>query len=334
MLKALWAIMIFLVVILIHELGHFTVAKLVGIKVNEFSIGMGPKIFQRKKGETQYTLRLLPIGGYVAMEGEEDSSDDPRSFSNAPVLSRILVVIAGAIMNFILAIVVFSIVGYGIGSPSTKVEEVMKDSPAEIAGILAGDRVVKIDGVDIDSWEDIVNNIENSQGKLRVSVEKENGEIKEVGLETEKIDGRNIIGIVPKSERKPGSAISIGFKTTWDMVKQMFGFLGMLFKGEVGTESLSGPVGVVKAIGDAAEMGIYNVLMFLGLISVNLGFFNLLPIPALDGSKVVFLIIEAIRGKAIDPNKEGMIHFVGFALLMTLMLFVTYKDIVAIKLLK
>lgn len=327
------AIFIFLMVVLIHELGHFTVAKLVGIRVNEFSIGMGPKLFQRKKGETEYTLRLLPIGGYVKMEGEDESSDDPRSFNNVSVLSRIGVVVAGAVMNFLLAIVVLSIASYGIGMPTNgnTIDGTTPDSPAELAGLKLGDTITRINGQITGSWEMIVNSINKSDpnNEIIIDVERDgNSEILSIKPIVE--DGRTIIGIMPHLEKSISSAIRGGFEKTGIFLKLMFEFVSMIFKGKVSTDDLSGPVGVVREIGVAAQLGIYSVLYILGFISINLGFFNLLPIPALDGSRVIFLLIELVRGKPMDPNKEGFIHFIGFVLLISLMLVVTYKDIIKI----
>lgn len=331
MLTAIAAIFVFLMVVLIHEFGHFAVAKYVGIKVNEFSIGMGPKLFQRKKGETEYTLRLLPIGGYVKMEGEDESSNDPRSFNNVSVLSRIGVVVAGALMNFLLAIVVLSIVSYGAGMPTNdnSIDGTIPASPAELAGLKQGDKIVSINNIGTDNWDKIVTSINTSEhGKeIQVNVERD-GQNTIIMVKPTVEDGRTIIGIIPHSEKSIPSAIKGGFAKTGMFLKLMFEFVGMIFKGKVSTNDLSGPVGVVREIGVAAKLGIFNVLYILGFISINLGFFNLLPIPALDGSRVIFLLIELVRGKPIDPDKEGFIHFVGFVLLISLMLIVTYKDII------
>lgn len=332
MSTAIAAIFIFLMVVLIHELGHFAVAKFVGIRVNEFSIGMGPKLFQRQRGETEYTLRLLPIGGYVKMEGEDESSEDPKSFNNAPVLSRIGVVVAGAIMNFLLAIIVLTIVSYGAGMATTQIEETQIGSPAESAGIVEGDRILRINGETTNTWEDIVNSINNSDpnSNMELDIQRDQDLVVRVSVKPIVQEGRTIIGISPYMEQSISSAIRGGFAKTGTFLKLMFEFISMLFKGKVSTNDLSGPVGVVREIGVAAELGFYNVLFLLGFISVNLGFFNLLPIPALDGSRIIFLLIELVRGKPMDPNKEGFVHFIGFILLIGLMIIVTYKDIIKI----
>ncbi len=333
MLTAIAAIFVFLLVVVIHEGGHFSVAKLVGIKVNEFAIGMGPKLFQKRKGETIYTLRALPIGGYVKMEGEDEDSDDPRGFSKVSVWSKIAVVSAGAIMNFVLAIVVLSIVAFSLGLPTTTIEEVLVDSPAMEYGVLPSDKILSIDGVEINEWNEIVDTINSSETSKMLNIDVlRDGEIISLQVKPVVDDKRVVIGIVPKSERSFFKSIEAGFKDTWYFLKLMFNFIAMLFQGQVSTNDLAGPVGVINEIGNQAKMGFLNLLYILGFISVNLGFFNLLPIPALDGSRIVFLLIEAIRGKPVDPKKEGFIHFLGFVFLISLMLLVTYKDLIRINL--
>ena len=330
MLTAIAAVFVFLMVILFHEFGHFIIAKSVGVKVNEFSIGMGPKIFQKQKGETKYSVRALPIGGYVSMEGEDENSDDPRRFNKVPAISRIAVVVAGATMNFILAIIVLSIVSFNVGMPTTIVLETLDDSPAKSAGIQREDRIVKINNIEMKNWDSIVNEINNSSPDedMKVTVLR-NGDIKDFTLKPEvSNDNRVIIGIVPTTEKTFISAIKGGLQKTGSMLMLMFDFIKMVFSGKVSTKDLSGPVGVIYTIGEAAKYGFTNLLYLMGFISINLGFFNLLPLPALDGSRIVFLFLEIIRGKAIDPDKEGFIHFIGFVLLILLMLTVTYSDII------
>ncbi len=330
MLTVIAAIFVFLMVILFHEFGHFIIAKMVGIKVNEFSIGMGPKILQKTKGETKYTIRILPIGGYVSMEGEDESSDDPRSFNNVSPLSRIAVVAAGAIMNFILAIIVFSIVSYSVGMPSTTVYKTLKGSPAEEIGILSGDQIISINGKEINSWDEISEEISKSNPEEYMNIVLlRDGEAIKYTLKPEiNEENRVIIGIQPEFEKSFLLAIKGGFQKTGYVLKLMFEFIKMAFRGKVSTQDLSGPVGVIYTIGKTAKYGIVELLYLLGFISVNLGFFNLLPIPALDGSRIVFLVIEMVRGKPIDPEKEGFIHFIGFVLLIALMIVVTYSDII------
>lgn len=329
MLTAIWAILIFLIVILIHELGHFIVAKSVGIKVNEFAIGMGPKIFQKQKGETKYTLRLLPIGGYVSMEGEDEDSADPRSFNMVPVGKRIAVVLAGAIMNFALAIIILSGIYISFGTPSTTVGQLIEGSPAYTSNLEVGDRIVSIDGVKISSWDDISKSISRSEPNKLLNLEVvRNGENVDLEISPVEDKGKTVIGIVPKNEKNFIKGIKEGFLNTGRVVMLMFDFIASAFRGNVSLNDFSGPVGVVNEIGKAAKTGIYDIMFMLAFININLGFFNLLPIPALDGGRAFFLFIELLRGKPINPEKEGFVHFVGFVLLMSLMLVVTFKDII------
>ncbi|MDX9917348.1 MAG: RIP metalloprotease RseP [Gudongella sp.] len=333
MQTAIAAIFVFLLVVLLHELGHFTVAKLVGIKVNEFSIGMGPKLLQVTKGETVYSLRALPVGGYVKMEGEDENSDDPRSFSNSSVLARIATIAAGAFMNFVLAIIVLSIVAFNVGTPTTTISETIENSPAAVYGLESGDRIATINGTEILKWQDIIDTINKygADSSIIVEVERDNSLV-DYEIQPVEENGRVVIGIYPQYEHKAGTSIKAGFEDTGYFVKLMFEFLRMLFQGRVSTDDLAGPVGVITEVGNAARDGLMTLLYILGFISVNLGFFNLLPIPALDGSRIIFLLIELVRGKPLDPKKEGFIHMLGFIFLISLMLIVTYKDIIRINL--
>jgi len=332
MITAIAAIFVFLMVILFHEFGHFIAAKSVGIKVNEFSIGMGPKIFQRQKGETKYSIRLLPIGGFVSMEGEDEKSEDPRSFNRAKPWARIITVAAGAIMNFVLAVIVLIIVSYNIGTPTTTVLETIENSPAERVGIQSGDIVKSINGVNVDDWNSIVDRISNSNPDKEMIVRViRGGETIDFKLKPtiSEEDNRVIIGIgiIPKYEKSISAAIAGGLSEAGHMFQIMFEFIKGIFRGKVNARDLSGPVGVIYTIGEAAKYGVINLLYLMGFISVNLGVFNLFPLPALDGSRIVFILIEVIRGKPINPEKEGYVHFIGFILLMLLMAVVTYTDI-------
>lgn len=325
---ALAVIFVFLMVIVLHEFGHFIVAKLVGIKVNEFSVGMGPRIFHKKKGETDYSIRALPIGGYVKMEGEDENSSDPRSFNNKPVGSRIAVVAAGAIMNFVLAIIVFAVVAYIVGRPTNVIDKTIENSPAYEAGLKSGDKIVAINDKAINSWDSIsegINSTEEGQ-EVKISILR-NSQKSDYYLKPKVEDGRMIIGIYPAYEKSISYSAKSGFETTGSILKLMFKIPSMIYNKQLTSKDVSGPVGIIYTIGEAAKYGFANVLYIMGFISVNLGFFNLLPIPALDGSRILFLIIEFFRGKPINPEKEGFIHFVGFVALILLMIFVTYSDI-------
>lgn len=330
MITLISSLVVFLLVVMLHEFGHFTVAKLSGIKVNEFSIGMGPKLFQKQKGETAYSLRALPIGGYVAMEGEEERSHDPRSFNNAPILKRMAVVLAGAFMNFILAFlaftIIFSIVGYG----SNEIDTVIKDSPAEIAGIKAGDKIIEIDKIktkDIYEINALIRDKKDEEINLKIN---RNGENLEINLKPKYSEENKmyLIGITSKLKHSFFKSIELGAKRTGEMSLMILKSLKMIFDGSFKMEYLSGPVGVVQMIGSESSKGFLNFLQILALISVNLGVFNLLPIPALDGGKFLFLLIEALRGKPINEKFEQGLSLIGISILFSLMIYVTiFNDI-------
>ncbi|MTI48029.1 MAG: RIP metalloprotease RseP [Firmicutes bacterium] len=332
MVTALAAIFVFLIIVLVHELGHFTVAKLVGVKVHEFAIGMGPRLFKFGKGETEYSLRALPIGGYVRMEGEDEESTDARSITNQPVLARIAVFAAGAIMNFLLAIVIFSLIAFNVGAITTTVDKLDESLPAYQSGMRAGDKIINIDGENIGSWEEIVTLINMSNGEeIKVTVDREGAtktfNIKPVVEETDAEGNNIIIGIYPRVSRSFGDIIKAGIQKTFFFVGLMFEFIGRLFHGNVGANDVAGPVGVISLVGEAAQYGFLNLLNIAGFLSINLGFINLLPIPALDGSRIMFGLIELVRRKPIDQEKEGFIHFIGFIFLLGLIVFITYIDV-------
>ncbi|MBF8983055.1 RIP metalloprotease RseP [Lutibacter sp. B2] len=323
------AFLIFGILVLFHEFGHFGVAKLVGIKVHEFSIGMGYRILRFKGKETEYSLRILPIGGYVKMEGEDEASSDENSFNNKPLWARILVIIAGPVMNFILAILLFSISFYAMGFPTTTMNKVTPNFPAELAGIKSGDQIVSINDTSVHRWNDIVNYIgERKENNLKVKVVRDGKEkemvVKPIYDETTK---RIMIGISPKFEKSFIKSISASFDNVYVMIKEMCGFFKKLFGGKASANDVVGPIGIIHLVGKVAKTNIYNVLGFAAMISINLGVVNMLPIPALDGGRLIFLIIEGIIGRPLDPEKEGIIHFTGFVLLMGLMVFMVYKDV-------
>lgn len=324
-LTTVTSVVVFLLVILIHEFGHFIIAKTVGIQVNEFSIGMGPKLYSKKSEETLYSIRALPIGGYVAMEGEDEESNNPRSFSNSSVGKRLAVVVAGAIMNFFLAFVVLFIIGMMLGTPVNKIGGFVEPSNAKEVGLEVGDKIVAIDGVETNSWEEVIENINKTDSKsLEITVQRNNEDLKyDVNRDSE---GK--IGIMRGAERSVLGSLKYGFTTMKLLLNEMIKFLGRLFTGKVSINEVSGPVGIIREIGSAARTSIINVMMLLAFININVGFFNLLPIPALDGSKVVLLVIESIRKKPIPVEKEGLINLIGFIFLIGLLIVVTFKDII------
>lgn len=339
-MKIIIAILIFSLLIIFHELGHFLLAKKNGIHVNEFCLGLGPTVVGFTKGETKYSLHLLPFGGACMMEGEDAESDDERAFGKKSVWARISVVAAGPIFNFIMALV-FSIILMGcVGYDKPVLSGVMEGYPAEEAGIEAGDTIVKLNHKSIHFWREINFYLYSHPGEeLKVTYERE-GERYETTL-TPKYDEENgayYAGFYGGGEKTKGNVIEtlqygVYYVKYW--IDVTFESLKMLVTGQVGVQDMSGPVGIVKTIGDTYEQskasGVFyifvNMLNISILLSANLGVMNLLPIPALDGGRLVFLIIEAIRGKKIDPDKEGMVHFIGMACLMLLMVVVMFSDI-------
>ncbi|MBR5741070.1 MAG: RIP metalloprotease RseP [Firmicutes bacterium] len=326
MLTAIYAILIFCLIIFVHEFGHFAAAKACGIRVNEFALGMGPRLIHHKGKETEFSLRLLPIGGYNKIEGEDEDSDDPRAFNNASVGKRILVVVAGALMNFLTCIVILIIVYGTVGFASTTIGETIDGLPAAEAGLEAGDTILSIDGKDVNVWTDVQTYTQAGEDALTVVVLRDGKELTlTVPLVTE--DGRKVMGIRSLIKHDLGLAIREGFTGTWSMAKEMYQFVGGLFVGKGSLDDVAGPVGIVSVISEQAKTGFLNVLYLTAIISLNLGIINLLPLPALDGGRLVFLLINLITGKKVSTKVEGTIHGIGMILLLALMAFILVKDV-------
>ncbi|MBS4211848.1 MULTISPECIES: RIP metalloprotease RseP [Neobacillus] len=407
-------IVIFGALVFFHELGHFIFAKRAGILCREFAIGMGPKVFSHQKGETTYTIRLLPIGGFVRMAGEdpemveikpgyrigllfdkngqatklilnnkekypncriveveyadiekdliikgypEDDDENlqtftihpkavivengvasqiaplDRQFASKTLGQRFMAIFAGPMMNFVLAFVVFIIIALLQGVPTNdpKLGEITSDGAAKAAGLQKGDIVQSIDGSEISSWSDVVEIIrKNPNEKLDFSIVRNGKEMDISVTPNEKtVEGKKmgIIGVYSPVEKSPVQAVTAGAKETYFWTTQIFVMLGKLVTGQFSIDALSGPVGIYVSTDEVAKSGIFYLMKWAGILSINLGIMNLLPIPALDGGRLMFFAVEAVRGKPIDRQKEGMVHFIGFALLMLLMLVVTWNDI-------
>ena len=328
LLTAFWAILIFCLLIFVHEFGHFITAKAVGIRVNEFAIGMGPVIFKKKKGDTEYSLRIFPIGGYVKMEGEEDHSDDPSSFNNKPTWAKALVVIAGSIMNLITTIVILSMLFFFLGFPTSTIKDVSAGNPAMTAGILSGDKIVKINEENIKTWDDVVSGISNSKGdSINITVNRNNENILIETKVSKDDSGRRIIGITPATEKNPLHALYLGLTGTFEMAKMMLVYLGQLLTGHGSSKDLMGPVGIVSTIGDFARKGFVYLANLTALISLNLAIVNMLPFPALDGGRLTFMLVRKFTGKVITDEIENKIHFAGLMLLFSLMIWITIQDV-------
>lgn len=326
----IYAIIIFCLLIFVHELGHFIVAKACGVKVNEFAIGMGPAIFKKQKGETLYAVRLFPIGGFCAMEGEDEDSEDDRAFNNKPAWQRVLVLTAGSFMNLLTAVVLMIVIAFVVGQATTTVNEVLDDSPAYRAGMMSGDRIVEVDGTAVDEWNDVITYIgESSRDTADIVVERDGAQqTLTAALEYNKESGRNKIGITPEMKHSVAGSVGSGMKNTWNMTVMMYKVIKQLFTGDVSVSELSGPVGIVYAVNQSAKAGVIYVVYLASLLSLNLAIMNMLPFPALDGGRLLFLLIRKITGKRITDAIEGKIHFIGIILLMVLMVYVTWNDIV------
>lgn len=327
------AILAFSLLIIIHELGHFTLAKLNGVKVHEFSLGMGPKIFGIKGKETEYLIKAFPIGGYVKMEGENEESDDPRSFTNKTPWQKLSIVSAGAIMNLILAVVLFAIVGASDGYLLPKINKIVPNSAAMNAGMQVGDEITKVNKVKIDRWDEFLNVIYTSKGEsMNIEVLRDS-KIEKITLKPvlDLKENRYMVGIGVSGELKklnPGEAVVYGFSQTISTTKQMIGVLGSLFKGEVSADEVGGPITIIRVSTMFAEAGVIKLMFFTAFLSVQLGIFNIIPFPALDGGWIFILLFEIISGKKLDEKKVAAVNYAGFMLLMAFMVFIVIKDIV------
>lgn len=336
-LTIIGAIIIFSIIIFVHELGHFIAAKAFGVNVLEFAIGMGPVIWKKKGKETLYSIRAVPMGGFCKMEGEDEDTGTERAFSRKKPLPKIIILCAGASMNILLGflmvtvIVSTSTVKNG-GVASTVVETVNPEAQAA-QFLQPGDKIVKVNDTTVHIKRDISFELSNSGGGESTLEFIRNGERhseKFIPMEIKnddnsvyyaigfnvRTDSTNILNILHESL----------FQTIW-MVKLVFVSLGMLLGGKASVSDMSGPVGVVSAMNTAAQSGWLNFLFFAAFLTVNIGVMNLLPLPALDGGRTVFALIELISGKAVPAGKEGIVHLVGFVLLIGLMIFVTWNDI-------
>lgn len=415
MQTAIAFILIFGLLVFFHEFGHFLFAKRAGIMVREFAIGMGPKIYGKTHGETIYTIRLLPIGGYVRMAGEDmdgaelqpgyrvglivdednvvkkiifnqnnkqlpdllflevehaDLEKDlfvegydeeeklvrynvardcmlvengketliapyDRQFNAKTVGQRTMTIFAGPLFNFILAFIIYMLIGLIHGVPTYEpiITEVVENDPAAQAGMLAGDKVVGIDGQVVKKWQDLTAIVQDHPGEdITVTVDR-NGQQVNLNMKVKEIEEKGKkqgqIGVRYESPREfnPLKAVVYGAQETYNMTVNIFKLLGMLITGKFTIDALSGPVGIYKATEQVTQYGFFYLMNWAAMLSINLGIMNLLPLPALDGGRLLFFGFEAVRGKPIDRQKEGLVHFVGIVLLMILMVVVTWNDI-------
>ena len=371
------AIFVFGLLVLVHELGHFMVAKLTGMRVDEFAIGFGPKLWSRKYGETLYAIRAVPLGGFNRIAGmdyeiiermgneAEEKADDggresgwrryipsvnrenvvmvpddegagERAYFRRPIWARMLMVLAGSFMNFILPLFIFFGIFYfsGVATPSPEpvIGAVMAEKPAAMAGLRQGDRILTIDGSEVTKWDDISRSIQGAEGKPFKLTYQRDGEVRSTTLipEEEPDSKRVIIGITSSADiHQPGilEAAGLAAQKVFFVLMAMVGALVQLMLGSVGAEALSGPVGIVQMTGEVANQGILPLLNFTAFLSLNLGLINLLPVPALDGGHFVMLVLEGLRGKPLGPKAMYYIQAAGVTLLVSLMIFTTFNDL-------
>jgi regulator of sigma E protease len=324
------SIFVFGFLILAHELGHYLAARLSGIKVLELAIGFGPKIIGWRKNEINYSLRLFPLGGFCRMLGEShEEVDQPDSFTRKPILQRAAVLAAGAGMNLILALIVFFVIFFfmvGVVQDDSRLGSVLSGTPAEAAGLQAGDEITAINGESVTRWTEVVGAISGRPGEEISLTVKRNGEIKQFNIVVARSPetGRGMIGITAMVQKYKFAA------SLQSSMRQFRMVLFSVYQVVTGRAPLdvAGPVGIIIVVGEVAQTGFVNLLSLTALISISLGLINLLPVPALDGGRLLFLAIEGLRGRPVDPEKEGFIHFIGFALLILLILLVTYNDLI------
>ncbi len=324
----------FLLLILIHELGHFIAAKLLGVRVNEFAIGFGPKLLKWGKGETKYALNLIPLGGYCAMEGEDEASGDKRAFCNKSAWRRFLIVVMGAIFNLVLGLVLVAVILIPEKRfTTTVVDSFHEKSVSSQYGLKEGDKIIAVDGRKIFTTYDLsyaFSNIDDSTIDITVKRDGKRLKLNNVKFASEKIENINYLTVdfyVKGQEKTVGSYITHTFDTAVSYCAVVYRSLVDLLTGRYGISAMSGPVGVTVAIGNAAKQNLMNLLPIMALITINLGLFNLLPLPALDGGRLVFILFEMIFKKQVPQKYEAIVHAVGFALLIGLMLVITFKDV-------
>lgn len=378
MVTAIVTIIMFLVMVSLHEFGHFITARLMNFRILEYAIGFGPAIWKSKKSEIQYSLRIIPFGGYCKFEGEDEKSDDPRAFSNQAVWKRIIVVAAGGIFNVILGFVLFLlIVSQTSPMVTNKVESVVAESYVAESGLMPGDEIIRINGKKVNFYNDITlyaqDFTENTECTVVVKRDGEKKELefrptkskvvysyKEDGINvSEFINGKEaentfykysdevkkdealvgkdetverlIIGFVPHQEDVTVFNVwGEAWNQTRFVVKLVYNSLWQMVTGKLGVDQMSGPVGIVKEVNTAVNSGSTSwlyVLNLTALLTINLGVFNLLPIPALDGGRLFFMLIELITRKKIPPEREGLVHGIGFMLLIALVIFISFNDI-------
>lgn len=330
-------ILVFAIVVIVHEGGHFLMAKLTGMKVDEFAVGFGPKIASFTKGETLYSLRLIPLGGYNKIAGmNRGESEDPRAFCQRPTWAKLLVIVGGALFNILLAFfiftAIFSIDGIRTFKDLPQVGSVLAESSAAHAGVAAGDRIISIDGNKVEKWSDIAALVSDKSGRVLSVVLESNGDKKMVTIiPQDNGAGRAIMGITPYMEKEDVSfvrATSLGAERCVYLLKTMVSGLADIFTGT--KAGVAGPIGVARMAGTVADSGIMALFAFIALLSLNLGLLNLLPIPLLDGGHLILILIEGISGKELPERALYYIQAVGITIIGCIFLFAMFNDLTSL----
>lgn len=332
-------------IVFFHELGHFLFAKNAGVYIYEFSIGMGPQLFKwkSKKDETMYSIRLLPIGGFVQMAGEEIDPDEnipkEKRMQSKTWLQRFSIMIAGIFFNFVLAIVLLFVVGLINGTPKkeTYIGVIDKNSSAYNAGLRENFEILQVNGKKA-STKDILSLelIANVKKEVEIKYKDANGNVEIAKFKADTVDENGTtnykygFSLINQKQRGFFSSIKYAFTKTIELIEYMFFVIWYLITGKISLTNLSGPIGIFTMVGETAKEGLINLVYLMAIISVNVGFINFLPLPAFDGGRILFLIIEKIKGSPVNPKIENIIHTVGLGLLMLLMVFITYNDILRI----
>lgn len=320
-------VVIFGLIVFVHELGHFMFAKWHKIRVEEFAMGMGKRLFGFRRGETVYALNALPIGGYVKMDGEDTVSDDPRAFSNAKPFAQFQVLVAGAMMNFALGLVALTLLFLNQGVPINAVGSTIDDMPAAAAGILAGDLIISINGHPTETWEDVTKEIKAAEQSVDIKILRQQKEVNiQFNVAIDPKSNKKVIGIMPAYEKRLGSSFQYAVKEFGSISTAILDFFRQIPTKGVDGNDVAGPLGMAQIVGDAAAAGIAPLLGLTALFSINLGIFNLLPFPALDGGRLIFVIIEMVTGKRPSKEKEGLVHGIGMMILLGLMVLVLLND--------
>lgn len=332
--------------VIVHEFGHFIAAKRTGVRVEKFSIGFGPKLFSIRKGDTEYLISAIPLGGYVKMAGDDPAghlTGRKYEFLSRSIIERFNIIFAGPLLNYLLAFLIFSVI-FMFGSPTltTEVGSLLKDYPAEKAGIVIGDKVMKVDGKDVKYWEDMTALIHNHfEGPIRLTIERK-GVTQEVVIqpvirEMKDIFGKNtkiaLLGVAP-SQRIENvrygffDSFRMGFNKLMNLTALTYKAIWSIVTGRLSVkESMTGPIGIYVITGKAAQMGLIYLVHLMAMLSASLAIFNLLPLPVLDGGHILFLIVEKLRGKPLSIRAQEAISNIGVGLLILLTVFIFYNDI-------